>query len=64
MAVGSERAGRAAAEPTVIPSCTERDFFETMHRYDRRGTWFCVYCGEPIEYTAEGRVYVGAARLA
>jgi hypothetical protein len=64
MASSSGSGGRpAAAAPTVIPSCTERDFFETIHRYGRHGAWSCVYCGEPIEYTPDGTVYVGVARL-
>jgi hypothetical protein len=54
----------SAAATVIIPSCTERDFFETIFPYDRFGAWSCVYCGEPLEYTPEGAVYVGKARLA
>jgi hypothetical protein len=49
---------------TVISSCTERDFLETILPYDRRGEWECVYCGEPISYPAGSEaVFLGAARL-
>ncbi|HZU78069.1 MAG TPA: hypothetical protein VFA70_14980 [Dehalococcoidia bacterium] len=52
------------AATVIIPSCTERDFFETVFPYGRFGAWTCIYCGEPLEYTSERIVYVGKARLA
>ena len=52
-----------AAGATLIPSCTERDFFETIYPYGRFGVWACVFCDEPIEYTSAGAVYVGRQRL-
>lgn len=52
------------ANSTVIASCTERDFLETILPYDRRGDWACVYCGEAISYPANGSsVYLGPSRL-
>jgi len=55
---------RATAPAAIIPSCTERDFFETIYPYRRFGVWGCIYCGEPIEYAADGTVYIGRQRLA
>ncbi len=52
------------ATSTVIASCTERDFLETIHAHDRRGEWECVYCGEPISYPAGSEtVFIGSRRL-
>jgi hypothetical protein len=49
---------------TIIASCTERDFLETIYPHDRRGTWQCVYCGEPIVYPAGAEsVFLGTNRL-
>ncbi|MGI8551298.1 MAG: hypothetical protein ACR2PL_11020 [Dehalococcoidia bacterium] len=49
---------------TVIASCTERDFLETILPYARRGEWECVYCGEAIYYPAgSDSVYLGPDRL-
>lgn len=49
---------------TVIASCTERDFLEAVHHYDRRGEWNCVYCGEAISYPAgSDSVFLGSDRL-
>ena len=63
--MAAEGTAAAATNPTVIiPSCTERDFFETIFPYHRLGTWACVYCGEPIEYTNDRVVYIGRRRLA
>jgi hypothetical protein len=53
-----------ATRATIIPSCTERDFFETIYPYGRHGSWNCIYCDEPIEYAGDGTVYVGHQRLA
>jgi hypothetical protein len=59
-----DAASPVEASPTVIiPSCTERDFFETIFPYHRLGTWSCIYCGEPIEYTNARLVYIGRRRL-
>ena len=56
--------GAATATRTVIiPSCTERDFFETIYPYRRVGSWSCIYCGEPIEYTPDGAVFIGKQRV-
>lgn len=50
--------------PTVIASCTERDFLETILPYDRRGDWECAYCGEPISYPpGSDAVFLGPERL-
>ncbi|HEY8837033.1 MAG TPA: hypothetical protein VIO16_04995 [Dehalococcoidia bacterium] len=57
----SDRTERARA--TIIPSCSERYFFEWIYPYARFGTWGCTYCGDPIEYTADGTVYIGRLRL-
>jgi len=54
----------ATAATVIIPSCTERDFFETIFPYHRLGTWACIYCGEPIEYTNDRNVFIGRRRLA
>lgn len=54
----------ASAEATIVPSCTERDFFELIYPYARHGAWNCVYCGEPIDYAEDGTVYIGTQRLA
>jgi len=51
-------------EATIIPSCTERDFFTYIYPYCRTGSWTCVYCGEPIEYREDGTVYIGRQRIA
>jgi len=49
---------------TVIASCTERDFLETILPYDRRGEWSCVYCGEAILFPEGSEsVYLGPKRL-
>jgi hypothetical protein len=57
-------AGRAGPEQaTIIPSCTERDFFEWVFPYQRHGAWTCIHCGEPYEYDADGSVYIGRQRL-
>ncbi len=48
---------------TIIPGCTEREFFQWIYPYSRYGSWNCVYCGEPIEYAPDGTVYVGKQRL-
>jgi hypothetical protein len=48
---------------TIIPCCTEREFFEWIYPYGRYGNWNCIYCGEPIEYARDGTVYVGRQRL-
>ena len=49
---------------TVIASCTERDFLETVFAHDRRGDWECAYCGEPISYPEGSRtVFIGSGRL-
>jgi hypothetical protein len=49
---------------TVIASCTERDFLETIFPHNRRGSWQCVYCGEAIEYPeGSDSVFLGRARL-
>lgn len=49
---------------TVIASCTERDFLETILPYDRRGEWTCVYCGETISYPpGSDAVFLGPNRL-
>jgi len=49
---------------TVIASCTERDFLETILPHDRRGEWECVYCGEPISFPAgSDSVFLGPERL-
>jgi hypothetical protein len=49
---------------TIIASCTERDFLETILPHDRRGEWQCVYCGEPIEYPEGSEsVFLGRERL-
>ena len=49
---------------TIIASCTERDFLETILPFDRRGQWDCVYCGEPIDYPADSdSVFLGTNRL-
>ncbi len=48
---------------TIIPGCTEREFFQWIYPYSRYGSWNCVYCGEPIEYAPDGHVYVGKQRL-
>jgi len=58
----SGAAGRPNAA-TIIPSCTERDFLETIHPYRRYGAWSCVYCSEPVEYREDGTVYIGRQRL-
>jgi hypothetical protein len=64
MTTGSGSAMRPeAAQATIIPSCTERDFFETIYPFGRFGAWSCVYCGEPIEYRTDGTVLVGRGRL-
>src|SRR5262249_10869719 len=66
-AMATESEAQATASPAatvIIPSCTERDFFETIFPYHRLGTWACVYCGEPIEYTNDRTVYIGRRRLA
>jgi hypothetical protein len=61
---GSGQVGRPATTgETIIPSCTERDFFECIYPYARHGVWACIYCGEPVEYTPDGTVYIGSARL-
>lgn len=62
-AQGSQATG-APADATIIPSCTERDFFTYIYPYHRTGGWQCVYCGEPIEYRADGSVLIGRAQLA
>src|SRR5579862_4518242 len=64
--MAAERDARAArsAATVIIPSCTERDFFETIFPYHRIGTWSCIYCGEPIEYGNDRIVYIGRSRLA
>jgi hypothetical protein len=52
------------AGSTVIASCTERDFLETIYPYDRRGDWECAYCGEQISYPPNAQsVFLGAERL-
>lgn len=53
------------SEPsTVIASCTERDFLETILTYDRRGEWSCVYCGEAISYPEGSEsVFLGPQQL-
>jgi uncharacterized Zn-finger protein len=49
---------------TVIASCTERDFLETILPFDRRGDWECAYCGEQISYPAGlDSVFLGPDRL-
>ena len=49
---------------TVISSCTERDFLETIHAFDRHGDWACAYCGEAISYPAgSDSVFLGSTRL-
>jgi hypothetical protein len=49
---------------TVIASCTERDFLETILPHDRRGSWQCVYCGEVIDYPEGSEsVFLGRDRL-
>ena len=49
---------------TIIASCTERDFLETIYPYGRRGQWQCVYCGEPIDYLpGSDSVFLGTSRL-
>lgn len=62
-AQGSPTAGTPAGA-TIIPSCTERDFFTYVYPYGRVGAWNCVYCGEPIEYREDGAVLIGRAQLA
>ena len=53
-----------SAESTVISSCTERDFLETILPYNRRGDWNCIYCGEPIRFPpGSDSVYLGAEEL-
>jgi hypothetical protein len=55
---------RAQTGSTVIASCTERDFLETVLPYDRRGDWACAYCGEPISFPAgSDSVFLGTRRL-
>ncbi|MHB8576227.1 MAG: hypothetical protein ACYDCQ_12955 [Dehalococcoidia bacterium] len=64
MTTDSGSAGRiGAVQGTVIPSCTERDFFEWIFPYQRHGRWSCIVCDEPVEYTPDGAVYIGAQRL-
>jgi hypothetical protein len=63
MTTGSDHTAPQAAPATIIPSCTERDFFEVIFPFGRHGSWSCIYCGEPIEYTADGTVYIGRQRL-
>src|SRR5689334_2654038 len=49
---------------TVIASCTERDFLETIHPFDRRGDWACAFCGEAISYPpGSDSVFLGPTRL-
>lgn len=49
---------------TVIASCTERDFLETIYAYDRRGEWACAYCGEAISYPPDSdAVFLGVEHL-
>jgi hypothetical protein len=60
----SDDAPAPSASVVIIPSCTERDFFETIYPYRRYGSWSCIYCGEPIEYTPDGTVYIGRQRVA
>ena len=49
---------------TVISSCTERDFLETIHAFGRHGDWACAYCGEAISYPAgSDSVFLGSTRL-
>jgi hypothetical protein len=62
-AVQQERSSEIAVETTIVPSCTERDFFDAIYPYARYGNWACVYCGEPVEYQQSGTVYIGAQRL-
>jgi len=54
----------ATENATVIASCTERDFLETILPFDRRGEWECAYCGEPIDYpSGSTSVFLGTNRL-
>jgi len=54
----------AIENATVIASCTERDFLETILPFDRRGKWECAYCGEPIDYPPDSTsVFLGTNRL-
>lgn len=48
---------------TIIPSCTERYFFDWIYPYRRYGAWSCIYCGEPIEFGEDGAVHIGRQRL-
>src|SRR5579883_1919261 len=54
---------RGAGSATIIPSCTERDFFEWVFPFRRYGLWHCIYCDEPVEYAPDGTVYIGNQRL-
>ena len=55
---------KGSTDSTVIASCTERDFLETILPYDRRGDWNCIYCGESIRYPLDSEsVFLGAERL-
>ena len=56
--------GGTAQGATIIPSCTERDFFSYIFPYRRFGVWQCVYCGEPIEYREDGAVLIGRNQIA
>ena len=56
--------GMPGSGATIIPSCTERDFFSYIFPYKRTGSWNCVYCGEPVEYRADGSVLIGRAQIA
>src|SRR5258708_35374492 len=64
MTASGSTSGRAdVARSTIIPSCTERDFFTTIYPYRRFGSWNCVFCGEPIEYASDGTVLIGSGKL-
>jgi hypothetical protein len=56
--------GSPGSGATIIPSCTERDFFSYIYPDQRTGVWNCVYCGEPIEYRADGVVLIGRSQIA